>query len=127
MRAFVAGGLVLGSLAVAGCTTSAALPPEYQSVGPQVMSYYNGRAMEMNAACPNPRMDTITASRVVEESPEQVRMDIRYHWTDESRVRDLGNGGSVLQCGDFSTRTFTFERNGNGLTLVDMSGEQKRA
>ena len=31
--------------------------------------YYDSRAMEMNAACPNPRMETITGARVVEETP----------------------------------------------------------
>jgi hypothetical protein len=113
-------------LALLGCASTDQPLAGYAGVQPQVMSYYDSRAMEMNAACPNPRMDTITQAQVVEETPEQVKMDIRYHWADESRVRDLGNGGSVLLCGDFATRTFTFDRQGDALTLTGMSGEQKR-
>ena len=112
-------------LALAGCAAADAPLAGYPGVRAQVTGYYDGRAMEMNAACTNPRIDTITDAQVVGETAEQVRMDVRYHWTDDSRQRELGNGGSVLLCGDFSSRTFTFAREGDALTLVGMTGEQK--
>jgi hypothetical protein len=114
------------ALVLAGCATADAPLAGYPGTRSQVTSYYDSRAMEMNAACTQPRIDTITEARVVGETAEQVRMDVRYHWTDDSRQRELGNGGSVLLCGDFASRTFTFARNGDALTLVGMTGEQKQ-
>ena len=64
------------TLALAGCATADAPLAGYPGTRSQVTSYYDSRAMEMNAACTNPRIDTITEARVVGETAEQVRMDV---------------------------------------------------
>ena len=74
----------------------------------------------------NPEMQSITSSRVVEDSPEKVVMDIRYYWVDWSQATDV-QGGSVTTCRDWGERTFTFARTtGGGLGVASMTGAQKR-
>lgn len=91
-----------------------------------VTSFYDGRAMERSATCPNPEMQTITRSTIVSDDGRTVVMDIRYSWVDWSQAFDLGNG-TVTTCRDRNERTFTFLRDTDGrLQVVAMSGEQKR-
>ena len=92
----------------------------------QVISFYDGRAMENHASCPTPHLRSIIATRVVEETPERVVMALRYYWVDD-QVQYTVNGGQV-SCQDWGERTFTFARASDGtLTVVAMSGPQKRA
>ena len=83
--------------------------------------------MEANANCPDPEINTITEAKVIDETQTQVKMGIRYQWTDEGRASNLGNGGSVNLCEGFATRTFSFARTGDALTVTNMSGLQKRS
>lgn len=92
-----------------------------------VTSFYDGRAMERSATCPNPEMQTITGSTIVSDDGRNVVMDIRYSWIDWSQAFDVGNG-TVTTCRDRNERTFTFVRDTDGrLQVVAMSGEQKRS
>jgi hypothetical protein len=93
------------------------------------MSYYNTHAMERNAACPIPQMDTVQA-KVVDETPTQVVMNVRYHWFDDSQSSDndlFPGGGSVLgYCNDWGERTFTFTKTTQGgLQVASMTGPQR--
>ena len=93
----------------------------------RVVSFYDAHASERQATCPNPKMQSITASRVVEDTPERVVMDIRYYWVDWSQAVDL-QSGSITTCRDWSERTFTFARTTDGsLQPVSMTGPTKRA
>ena len=93
----------------------------------QVQSFYDGRAMERHATCPNPRMQTISRTEIVEDTPERVVMDIHYYWVDESQAIDV-QGSSMTTCRDWGDRTFTFAKTtGGGLEVVSMTGAQKRA
>jgi len=91
----------------------------------EVIIFYNGRAMERSAACPNPEMQSITSSRIIGDDGQTVTMDIRYYWVDWSQANDI-NGGSVTTCRDWSERNFTFTRDSAGkLQVVAMTGAQK--
>jgi len=114
-------------LPLAACASPDAPVAGFGGVRSQVADFYQGRAMEANANCPNPQIDTITDANVVDQTPTQVKMNIRYHWTDEGRSSNLGNGGSTNNCDSFATRTFSFTRSGDVLTVTDMSGLQKRS
>jgi len=114
-------------LTTAACASPDASVAGFGGVRSQVADFYQGRAMEGNANCPNPRMNTITKANVIDQTPTQVKMNIRYHWTDEGRSSNFGNGGSVNNCDGFATRTFSFARTGDALTVTDMSGLQKRS
>jgi signal transduction histidine kinase len=103
----------------------------YDGLQYKVVSFYEANALEKNAACPQPRMTPVKAT-VVEETPERVVMNVRYHWWDE-RQNDsfpLGNGtgtGSFGYCNDWSERTFTLAKNtGGGLDVVSMTGPQRQ-
>lgn len=90
-----------------------------------VGSFYDGRAMEAQARCPNPRLDGIVRTRVVEDTPERVVMDLRYRWVDDTQSVEVG-GGNSLPCQDWGERRFTFARGPDGrLQVVAMDGPQK--
>ena len=93
----------------------------------QVISFYDDRAMERSASCPNPRMRSVTRHHIVEDSPQRVVMDIKYYWVDESQAMDIP-GGSIITCQDWGERTFTFAKATDGsLQVKSMTGPQKRA
>ena len=75
---------LLLALSLAACNTQGPSLAGQPGLQWQVVSFYGDRAMERAASCPNPRM-SITRYRVVEETPEQVVMDIDYYWVDECR------------------------------------------
>ena len=116
---------------LAGCGWQGPSLAGYPGLQWQVMSYYNTHAMERNAACPIPQMDAVQA-KVVDETPTQVVMNVRYHWYDESQSGsgdDMipGSGSGVLgYCNDWGERTFTFAKNSQGgLDVVSMTGPQR--
>ena len=93
----------------------------------QVISFYDAHASERQWSCPNPAMQSVTSTQVVEDTPAKVVMDIRYYWVDWSQASDVP-GGSITTCRDFGERTFTFTKNSDGsLRPESMTGPQKRA
>jgi hypothetical protein len=117
---------ILIAATLAGCGYAGPPLAGYPGLQRQVISYYDDRATERSFACPNPRMQSVTSSRVVEDTPETVVMDVRYYWVDWSQASEVG-GGNVTTCRDWSERTFTFARASDGqLGVVEMTGPQKR-
>jgi hypothetical protein len=113
--------------ALVGCGWQGPSLAGYPGLQRQVISFYDDRAMERSAACPNPKMQSIASNRVVEDAPERVVMDVRYYWIDWSQATDIA-GGDITTCRDWSERTFTFERTSDGgLEVRSMSGPQRRA
>jgi hypothetical protein len=118
--------MLLTAAALASCSGQGSSLAGYPGLQQQVISYYNGRAMERSASCPTPEMRAVTSARVVEDTPQRVVMDIRYSWVDWNQAADVG-GANVTTCNDWGERTFTFARTGTGtLGVVGMTGEQKR-
>ena len=112
--------------ATAACTWQGPSLAGHPGLQHRVISYYDANASERSAACPNPEMQSVSSTRVVEDTPERVVMDIRYYWVDWSQASDIG-GASVTTCRDWSERTFTFAPRSDGtLDVVAMSGAQKR-
>jgi hypothetical protein len=71
-------------------------------------------------------MTSIVRTDVVEESPERVVMDLRYHYRDETMTADAGRSGTKYGCDGFGERTFTFVRTANGgLEVAAMTGGQR--
>ena len=52
----------------------------------QVISFYDAHASERQWSCPNPAMQSVTSTQVVEDTPAKVVMDIRYYWVDWSQA-----------------------------------------
>jgi hypothetical protein len=99
----------------------------YAGLQRPIMSFYDDRAIEENAMCPQPRMTAIVRSEVVEETPDRVVMDLRYHYRDDMMTVDTGDGGTKYGCDDFAERRFTFARaTDGGLRVEGMSGAQRR-
>ena len=93
----------------------------------QVMSFYAARATERAFTCNAPRMRPITSTRVVEDTPDRLVMDLRFTWVDDNAAIDMPHGGSIM-CQDWGERTFTFARAADGtLTVQSMSGPQRRS
>jgi hypothetical protein len=111
---------------VGGCAAQGPSLAGYPGLQWQVISFYDDRATERSAACPNPEMQSITSHRVVGASPDRVVLDVRYYWIDWSQGTDI-SGGTVTTCRDWNERTFTFARTSDGgLEVRSMTGPQKR-
>jgi signal transduction histidine kinase len=107
----------------------------YEGLQFKVRSFYDTHAMEKGATCTQPRMTSVTRAQVVEETPERVVMNIKYHFRDEGQADydsddpfpPFGGGGFLNRCDDFAERTFTFAKRTDGsLDVVAMTGEQRR-
>jgi hypothetical protein len=128
--AFAAVGAL--GFASAGCSSLADGPSVagYKGLQFQITSYYRNHAWEENATCLRPEMQ-ITQTRVIEDTPDRVVMDVKYHYYDES-VRDsfdplrssFGTGAGT--CNDFSERTFVIGKTTGSATFVQsMTGPQR--
>lgn len=118
--------LVLPVLALAGCGWQG--PPLAGEPGLQfqVTSYYRDHALQGQASCPNPEMQSVTRATVVEDTPERLVLDVRYYWVDWSQAVDI-RGGSITTCRGRDERRFTFARATDGsLQPVAMTGPLKR-
>jgi hypothetical protein len=123
--AFPVGRAASVLLALAACSCAGPSLQGQPGLQYQVISFYNARAMERSAACPNPEMQSITSSRITRDEGHTVAMDIRYYWVDWSQADDI-NGGNITTCRDWDERTFTFARDSAGkLQVVAMTGAQK--
>lgn len=98
----------------------------------EVVSFYERYAMEAGATCPQPRMVPVRAT-VIEETPEQVVMNIRYRWTDEAQLDTDWDDGmlrpmpALQRCNGWNERTFTFAKRTDGsLQVTSMTGPQRR-
>lgn len=112
-------------IGLAGCSWPGPSLQGQPGLQHDVISFYNNRAMERSASCPNPEMQSITSSTITRDDGQSVTMDIRYYWVDWSQATDI-NGGNVTTCRDWSERTFDFARDSSGrLQVVGMSGAQK--
>lgn len=117
---------LLALLALAACGWQGPDVAGYPGLQWQIQSFYDGRAMEAQARCPNPRINSITDATVVEDTPERVVMDIRYYWVDDTQTVG-GDGASKIICQDWGERRFTFARAGDRrLAVESMTGLQKR-
>lgn len=116
-------------LAVAACSAgSGRLPPGYEGLGREIRSFYDARALEENALCPQPRMTSIAEARVVEETPDRAVPAVFYHYRDEGVTADLGpTGGTRYGCDGWGERTFTVARGAGraGGSVLATSGPQR--
>lgn len=128
--------LVLLAAALGACSWRGPSLAGYDGLQFEVISFYDANAMEKNATCPQPRMQAVTRTQVVEETPQRVVMNIRYHFRDEGQAdRDsddgfptFGGGGVLNRCDGFAERTFTFAKDTAGeLDVVSMTGPQRRS
>jgi hypothetical protein len=126
-------GLLLLATVLAGCGWQGPPLAGYAGLQFKVKSFYEARAFEKDATCTRPRMTPVRAT-VVEETPERVILNVRYHFRDENAGFDdddgfppFGGGGFLNRCDDWAERTFTLaKRTDGGVDLVAMTGPQRR-
>ena len=118
--------IVATAAALAGCAAQGPSLAGYSGLQWEVISFYGARAMEEGAMCPQPQITAVTRTRVLEETPERVVMDIDYHYRDDTMTVEADTGGTKYGCDGFGERRFTFARGGDGgLDPVSMTGPQK--
>ncbi len=121
---------LLLTAALAGCGWRGPPLAGYAGLQFELVSFYEARAFEKDATCNRPRMTPVRAT-VVEETPERVALNVRYHFRDEDQGDDEvfpfgGRGGGGGRCNDWAERTFTLARNAQGgVDVVAMSGPQR--
>ena len=118
-------------MVLAGCDMKGPPLAGYPGLQFQVISYYDNNAIEQNATCTQPRMRSVTRTRIIDETPQQVVMNIGYYWIDEGQTdfdrNGLFFGGVGVRCNGFAERTFTFVKMTDGsLGVRSMTGPQRR-
>jgi hypothetical protein len=118
VRAIV--GLILAVLLLAGCSS---LAPGHQDLAgvpglrPVVQQYYEARATEEGGRCRSPLLDGVLNATVLQDDAQRLVARLRYLYRDHAA--ELRGA-----CIGFGTRTFTLDKGPEGLTVVEMSGEQ---
>lgn len=108
------------ALAITACTTATDDLSGFPGAEPQIRAFYEARARENNATCPQPFIRAITRSEEVSDHGQRVVLRIDYSWDIRLRSSRFGNN-----CQGFGSRLFTLERTDQGLRVVEMSGEQR--
>ncbi len=112
----------------AGCSWQGPSLAGHEGLQWQVISYYDARALEMNAVCTRPRMTTITNTELVEETPQRIVMDLRYPYRDDGNSISVEGAGDKPGCDGWAERRFTFGKTSAGNLLVEsMSGPQRQS
>lgn len=136
--------LLIASLSLGACAQVMEGPSVagYPGLQWQLQSFYSARALEENAMCTRPQMTAVTAYQVVEDTPERVVMNVRYHYRDEGAA-DFDDddfwGGPRFRfgtgsCDSWAERTFVMSKAKGGepsasgqprLFVVSMTGPQR--
>lgn len=117
---------VLSAALLAACSWQGPSLAGYDGLQWQVQSFYDARALEGYASCPQPRMTAVTGTRMVEETPQRVTMDLRYHYRDDSNSVSVDGAGDKPGCDGWGERRFTFSRTSTGgLVVESMTGPQR--
>ena len=97
---------------------------EFPGIQAQIKNFYDDNATEDDWFCDEVEMDTVDASKVVNQSPTQVKLAVTYYFSsfDESPGRG-GETVSGLQHALLHLRS----RCDGALTLVSMSGAQRQS
>ena len=112
-------GPCLALLALAGCAAGGTLS-DLPGAEPQILAFYEARAFERNATCPQPFISTVTGSEQVSDDGRLVVLRVDYAWDIRLRSSRFGSN-----CRGFGSRLFTLERAAGGLRAIEMSGEQR--
>jgi hypothetical protein len=86
-----------------------------------ITRHYERYAGEGN--CFNPYIDGFTRRTVLEDTPDQLVVHVRYFYRDRFQEGGGGRGGQI--CAGFGERTFTLARDADGgPVVIAMTGEQ---
>ena len=124
----IATGLLLGALALGGCTMQGPAVAGIPGLQWELQRFYLDKATEEGGMCTAPAIRSITGSTVLEETDEQMVLRVRYFWRDEQMRQDyelLPLTGSI-SCQGFAERDFTLTRMSDGsFDVVKMTGEMR--
>jgi predicted ATPase len=110
----------LPALALAACNGLSGAGQDLAGVPdlrPVVQRYYEARATEESGRCRSPLLDGVLSAAVLQADGQRLVVRLRYLYRDHSA--ELRGA-----CIGFGNRTFTLEQRPEGLTVVEMSGEQ---
>jgi hypothetical protein len=117
MRPILSALLALALAACSGLSGSGGDLAGVPDLRPVVQRYYERRATEENGRCRAPLLDGVLGASVLQDDGQRLVVRMRYLYRDHTA--ELRGA-----CIGFAGRTFTIERAPEGLTVVDMSGEQ---
>ena len=123
-------GLAAVAFGLGACAaTTPELPGDNASTYAELRSHYRSNAWEQEGDCRAPYLDGILETRTVEETDDQVVLEVSYAYRDligdENESDILGVGGSD-RCQGVEQRTFTLEKLGEErYEVVAMSGRKR--
>ena len=111
---------------LAACAANDAGLPNGLDLQYKIRSYYENAAQERGATCNLPRM-AIGQTRIVDETPTQLTLDVSYNWQDTTYGSGSPFGGFTGgNCFGTSRRQFVVSKNSDGsYTVEKMSGAQR--
>jgi hypothetical protein len=96
-----------------------------------IKQYYELNALEENGRCPNPLLEGVTHSRVTQDKPGRLEVDLGYHYRDafrsgKDRCRRLGLSRCIIpECNGFAERHFVVAKDDDRFKVVEMSGPKR--
>lgn len=123
-------GLLVAALCFAGCAGDPAQNPAWNLAGHPGLLYdiklfYERNALEENGRCTRPLLEGVSRAEVLSEDDQQIVLALTYRYRDLMRdERRLGR--PFRECEGFARRTFTVAKTGDGFTVTEMGGPQKR-
>ncbi len=96
----------------------------YDGLATKIRFYYADNAKEEDGRCLRPTMQAITRTQIDEDTPEQLKITVRYRYIDERFERNPfdPDGFPLFFCEGFSNRTFTVDKSDDGLQITEMTG-----
>lgn len=112
------------AIVIAACSWQGPSLLGHAGLDTKLRFYYSDRATENNFTCNLPEM-SISRATIVEETAEQLIVDVGYYWRDSTFGRPSMPMG-VGSCTGFSERTFTLAKRPDGsLAVTSMTGPQR--
>jgi hypothetical protein len=119
--------LLLGALLLSSCGSvrlSEELHDEASVLG-AIGRHYDGMAIEEQGLCTHPVMDGVRGYDVLEQSADELVMEVRYSYSDPTaNLRRRRRTTVRKDCTRWATRTFWVVKAADGYQVTRMTGEQ---
>ncbi|MGF1476799.1 MAG: hypothetical protein ACFB6S_14670 [Geminicoccaceae bacterium] len=104
----------------------------YDRLGLTVKRHYQRFAHEEQRRCVRPEIRSIVKTEVIEDTEDQITLDLRYSYRDESFEDTIGFGDNKRRraiqftCRGFNERTFIVAKTEDGFEVEFMEGPQRQ-
>lgn len=109
------------SLSLMGCQAVTGSLAGYDGLQQKLLWHYRTHAVEENGNCRMPEIRGITKTDVIEDSADQLILQLRYRYLD-TVFQNEKRPTIIANCEGFNSREFKVAKANGKLTVTDMSG-----